>query len=143
MPIRVSRFDLESAFEFASTGDIGESYAYLSKETGQIYLQSDLVGDLEDMPDDLEDDEKYLQLPHKKELGLGKPLVLAFAREFLPDDYDKVREIFSRRGAYARFKDLLQHREAIERWHDFEAKALQEALQEWCELNDVELTDDD
>jgi Uncharacterised protein family (UPF0158) len=143
MPTRVSRFDLENAFEFASMGGTGEHYAYINKETGEIYLHSDLVGELDEMPDDIENDEKYLQIPDKKELGLGKPLVLAFAREFLPDDYDKVRAIFSRRGAYARFKDLLQHRRAVDRWHAFEDKALQDAMREWCELNDIELTDND
>jgi hypothetical protein len=29
---------------------------------------------------------------------------LDFARQFLPGDFDDVRQIFSRRGAYARFK---------------------------------------
>ena len=36
----------------------------------------------------------------RKALGLGKPLALDFAREFLPDDLDEVRYIFSKRGAY-------------------------------------------
>ena len=44
-------------------------------------------------------------LTDKRELD-GKPLVLDFAREFLPSDYDEVRHIFSRRGVYLRFKDL-------------------------------------
>jgi hypothetical protein len=39
-------------------------------------------------------------LDREPALDLGKPLVLDFAREFLPDDYDEVRHIFSRRGAY-------------------------------------------
>jgi hypothetical protein len=44
-------------------------------------------------------DEKYIFISDKRELDLGKPLVLDFAREFLPDYYDKVRHIFSRRGS--------------------------------------------
>jgi hypothetical protein len=58
------------------------------------------------------DDEKYISIPDKRELNLGKPLVLDFAREFLPVDYDEVRHIFSRRGAYRRYKDLLVRRAA-------------------------------
>src|SRR6516165_3207892 len=54
-------------------------------------------------------------IPDKRELDLGKPLVLDFAREFLPVDYDEVRHIFSRRGAYRRYKDLLVRRGALER----------------------------
>ncbi|WP_353817004.1 hypothetical protein [Mesorhizobium sp.] len=64
------------------------------------------MDDVEELPDDVEDSERYIAIPDKRELDLGKPLVLTFARHHLPDDYDKVREIFSRAGAYARFKDL-------------------------------------
>src|SRR5262245_63308299 len=49
----------------------------------------------------------------------GQALVLDFAREFLPDEYDEVRRIFSGRGAYRRYKDLLVRRGALERWYDF------------------------
>jgi hypothetical protein len=61
------------------------------------------------------DDEKYIAIPDKIELDLGKPLVLGFAREFLPDDYGEVCQIFSRSGAYRRYKDLLMRRGALER----------------------------
>jgi len=36
------------------------------------------------LPDDIDDSEKFLQYLTKKELGLGKPLALDFARELLP-----------------------------------------------------------
>jgi hypothetical protein len=95
---------------------------------------------VEEFPEDIED-EKYARLPDKRDLDLGKALVLDFADQFLPDDYDRVRDIFSRRGAYARFKDLLTQRGALERWYDFEAKAEEAALRAWCAENDVELSD--
>ena len=90
------------------------------------------------MPDDI--DEKYISIPDKRELDLGKPLVLDFAREFLPDDYDEVRHIFSRKGAYRRYKDLLVHRGALERWYDFSNKAEEAALREWCVENGIDLS---
>jgi hypothetical protein len=68
----------------------------------------------------------------KRELDLGKPLVLHFAREFLPDDRDEVRHIFSRTGAYHRYKDLLLQRGGLERWYDFSSKSEETALREWC-----------
>jgi hypothetical protein len=86
------------------------------------------------------DDERYISIPDKRELDLGKPLVLDFAREFLPDDYDEVRHIFSRRGAYRRLKDLLVRRGAIDQWEDFSNKAEEAALREWCAENGIELT---
>src|ERR1700720_3159438 len=91
------------------------------------------------LPDDI-DDEKYISIPDKRELDLGKPLVLDFAREFLPDDYDEVRHIFSRRGAYRRYKDLLVRRAALERWYDFSNKSEEAALREWCAENGIELS---
>ena len=97
------------------------------------------VGDNDkELPDDI-DDEKYIAIPDKRELDLGKPLVLDFAREFLSDDYDEVRHIFSRRGAYRRFKDLLVRRGALDQWEDFSDKAEEAALREWCVENGIEI----
>ncbi len=79
---------------------MGENEAYLDRQSGKIYWHSEFGDNDEELPNDI-DDEKYIAIPDKKELDLGKPLVLDFAREFLPDDYDEVRHIFSRRGATA------------------------------------------
>ena len=76
------------------------------RQSGKIYWHSEFGDNDEELPDDI-DDEKYISIPDKRELDLGKPLVLDFAREFLPDDYDEVSHIFSRRDAYRRYKDLL------------------------------------
>jgi uncharacterized protein UPF0158 len=94
----------------------------------------------EELPDDIDDEEKYVQLPDKRELDLGKPLVLDFVREVLPEDFDDVRDMFRRRGAYARFKGLLIRRRALEQWYDFERKSTERALREWCEMNSIELS---
>jgi len=67
-------------------------------------------------------------------------LVLEFAREFLPDDYDEVRHIFSRRGAYRRYKELIVQRGALERWHDFSNTTEEAALRKWCAENGIELS---
>ena len=90
-------------------------------------------------PNDI-DDEKYISILDKTELDLGKPLVLDFAREFLPVDYDEVRHIFSRRGAYRRYKDLLGRRGALERWYDFSNKAEEAVLREWCAENGIDFS---
>ena len=93
----VSFSDLQLAFEFVSSG-MGENEAYLDRQSGKIYWHSEVGDNDEELPDDI-GDEKYISIPDKRELDLGKPLALDFAREFLPDDYDEVRHIFSRRGA--------------------------------------------
>lgn len=141
--VRLSFQDLLEAFEFADVGGLGENEAFVCRRTGAILLRSDYLDQDEvgQLPEDIEDGAKYLALPDKRELGLGKPLALAFARELLPDDFDDVRYMFSRRGAYANFKALLVRRNARERWYECEAEATAEALREWCEINAIELTD--
>ena len=145
--MRISFQDIFQALEFVSMeGATGEHEAILCRQTGKIYWRSEFSeldeqnNELNDeLPDDIEDDEKYVAIPDKRELGLGKPLVLDFAREFLPDDFDEVRYIFSKKGAYAKFRALLIRRNVLERWYDFEAKGTERALREWCELNAIEV----
>jgi hypothetical protein len=136
--------DISTAFEFANTGGFGEFQAFLCKRTGKIYEHSrspDFAEFDEELPEDIGDEGKYIALPDKRELGLGKPLALSFACEWLPNDVDEISSIFDRRRAYSNFKDLLVRRQAIDRWYAFEAKATDEALRDWCEFNSIELLD--
>ncbi|WP_159006629.1 hypothetical protein [Bradyrhizobium sp. S69] len=137
--------DIQEAFDFADTrGDFGENRAFLCRRTGKVYWHSDYsdFDELNDeLPDDIEDEEKYLTIPNKRELGLGKPLVLDFAREYLPDDFDEVRYIFNKSGAYRKFRALVTRRNVLELWYAFEAKATERALRDWCELNSIIVTD--
>jgi hypothetical protein len=138
----VSWTDLILAFEFVSAGNTGEHQAFLCKQTGKLYWQSDSSDELDELPDDIDDGEKYVQIPDKRELDLGKPLVFDFVGQFLPDDFDEVQRIFRRRGAYARFKDLLARRDTLDQWYDFESKAEESALRRWCDRNSIEVSDE-
>lgn len=132
--------DLQLAFDFVNFGGLGENQAFLDTQTGQTYLHSEFADNFEELPEDL-DDERYIEIPHKNELNLGKPMVLDFVGQFLPDDYDEVRDIFRRRGAYGQFKAMLARRGALDRWYDFSAKAEEAALRAWCADNAIELVD--
>ena len=136
----VSFFDLQLTFEFVRSGGMGENEAYLDRESGKIYWRSEFGDSDEELPDDI-DDKRCILIPDMRELDLGKPLALDFARKFLPEDHDEVRHIFSRRGAYRRYKDLLVRRGALERWYDFSNKSEETALREWCTENGIELSD--
>jgi hypothetical protein len=112
--------DILFTFEFVS-GD-GSNEALLCRRTGRIYWRSALSGldeIEEELPDGIEDDENYIAIPRKQELGLGKPLALDFAREFLPKDFDEVRYMFSKRGAYRKFRALVMQRNVLDRWYEF------------------------
>jgi hypothetical protein len=108
-PMPVNWDDLLSTFEFVSFGQPGEHQAVLCRESDEFFCHSELI-DMDEWPDDVDDEEKYLRIPHKKEFGLGKPLVFDFVEEFLLHELDEVRRTFNRKGAYARFKDLLQQK---------------------------------
>ena len=142
--MRVKFSEIRDAYDYVSFGGAEEHHAVLCKETGQIYFHSDyLDNDEDEWPDDIDDnEEKYIAIPNKRELGLGKRLVFAFVQEFLQRDLDQVQRIFSRKGAYATFKDLLMRRGALDQWYAFETKAEDEELRKWCELNDIELIED-
>jgi hypothetical protein len=128
--------DILSAFEFVGSGDSGAS-AYLCRETGAVVWRSEFGDNFEELPDDIDDEAKYIALPSLRDLDLGKPLVMRFADEELADHYDEVAQIFSRRGAYRRFKDLLTREGALDKWYAFEAAAKEKALREWCAENGV------
>ena len=143
MPVNFT--ELLDACEAISMDRYADNQAYLCRQSGKIYCSmdplyvgEDLAGEL---PDDIEDEEKYLAVPGKHELDLGKPLVMDFARQSLPQDLDDVRDMFRKKGAYARFKDLLARRRALDHWYEFERVATERALREWCALSSIELVD--
>jgi hypothetical protein len=137
--------DLWMSYEFISSAEPSDYEGFVCRRTGKIYVRAgefgDPLPDEDELPEDLDENEQYIRLPSKREFDLGKPLVLKFAREFMPDDFDEVRRIFSRRGAYGNFKALLARRRALDHWHEFEQKAEEKALREWCSENKIELTD--
>ena len=121
-----------------SGGFLTDNRAYISKETGRIYWVSDDPVE-DDLPDDIEESDAYIPVPHKNDLDLGRDLALRFVEEELPDRYDTVRGFFGRRGAYGRFKDLLDEAGRLESWYAFEAQHTQKALKDWCQANQIEL----
>ena len=112
--------------------------AILDKSTGRIYYHSDMTDD-DEIPDDLWDSGSTVEIPHKNDLDLGRQLAFDFAGSVLPDEYEHVRDIFSRRGAYSRFKDFLESKDLLQEWYDFENKAQEEAIRNWCKENEIEL----
>ena len=139
--VTVTYEEISSAFEFVASGALMEHSAYISLDTGQIYWASELASLDEELPDDLETSDRYLVVPHKTELDLGKNLALRFAARELPDSYEQVASIFRRKGAYGRFKQLLEDNGVLEKWYKFEEDATDKALREWCAANDIQIVE--
>lgn len=133
--------ELLDAFEWVSAAGPFENAAYVSREMGRIFWDTD-AGDLEEeLPDDVEEGTLYARVPHKHDLDLGQRLVFRFVEANIPDAYDQVRGYFSKRGAYARFKDFLERRGLLENWYSYQQRAYEVALREWAEAENLEVAE--
>ena len=131
--------DLEDAFMYVGGAAFGERTAMICPQTGQIYLRSEL-GEIDEIPEEVYESDLWFEIPHKKELGLGHDMVFSFVAQHVPADLDRVERIFSRRGAYSNYKDLLAERGILEEWYVFEETRTREAILNWCRVMEIEVT---
>ena len=137
--MRVTFSALLEAFEFIGSDPMFGNSARVNRETGAVHWHSDWDSELFEEPEDINDEEKYFDLPTPRGLDLGKPLVMRFAAERLDDHYDEIAAIFSRKGAYRRFRDFLIHVGAVDSWYAYEGEAEEKALRASCEENGIEV----
>ncbi|HKT28377.1 hypothetical protein [Dyella sp.] len=135
--------DLLEAFIWVSGGNLGsEPEAYVSRQTGKVYWSGIAeFGVDEDLPEDIGDSDRYVPVPHKNDLDLGRDLVFRFAEQYLPDSCELVYHFFRRQGAYGRFKDLLDRKGQLEHWHDYEDKATRQSLRDWAQENGLAIVE--
>ena len=130
--------EIEDGFMFVSSQPECANSAILNRKTGKIYYTSSF-GDSDKLPRDIEDDEKYIGIPHKNDLELGKGLVFEFVQNKIPNEIEIVEGFFSHRGAYSNYKNYLSKINKLEEWYEFENKAQENALREWCKENNIEI----
>lgn len=133
--------DLEEALMFVGSGDMFGNVAWVCRDTGEVIWHSVDIGDFGPLPEDIDDSGRYIAIPNQRDLGLSQPLALEFARTQLPECFEQVQRIFSRRGAYARFKDLLDRRDSLDALSQWEQDKTRQALREWCADNGIPLSD--
>lgn len=138
--MKVKFKDIEDAYRKANTGGYVESKSRLDKATGKFYDQS-ANGEEEGIPEEVSGSGHVVSLPNKKDLDLGPQMVFRFIRETFPDGYDKVSEIFTRRGAYGRYKKWLIANNLTDKWLEYSEAAEKAALRAWCADNGIELED--
>ena len=136
----ISFSDIQDAFLFVSSAPYGEHSALVCKDTGEILYRSEMGG-IDEIGDEDRDPDKWAEVPHKNDLDLGQRLVFEFVEMRMPDEYGRVEQIFRKRGAYGRFKDFLESKGLLKGWHDFENQHEEQALRQWCEENEIELSD--
>jgi Uncharacterised protein family (UPF0158) len=133
--------DIMDAFDFVNFGGLCEPEAYLNIHTGKIFFYSDFVDSEYELPQDIDDASTYIVLPHKIDLDLGKNLVLKFTSHHMPEELETIESIFRNKGAYSKFKHILESKDMLDKWYQYEKKAGEEALQEWCKVNEIEISD--
>jgi len=129
---------IEDAFLFVSSASPFENIAVINRKTGESFYASSM-SDYNELPEDVDESDDYIGVPHKNDLDLGRALIMDFVRSCCPDEIDRVLAIFRRRGAYGRFKDLLDQKGLLEEWYAFEQLRTREALLRWCEENGIVL----
>jgi len=130
--------EIHDAFFYVSSAEYGMHKAFLCLDNGEIYFRSEWDDPKDEDEDEFECDH-FIEIPHKNDLNLGQALVIEFAEEHLPGDLGLVQRLFARRGAYRRFKELLEERGLLQTWYDYENTSQKEALREWIQENGIEL----
>ncbi len=143
MGTRISMEDLESALLWTEADSFGECRAWLCRASGRLYTDGHDDPEDSELPDDIEDASRYAEVPGKRDLDLGQSLVFRFVLAQAPQLESDTEAIFRRRGAYRRFKDLLERHDLLQRWYDFENRATCEALAEWAESEGFVVANDD
>lgn len=129
--VRVSVDDLEEAYTFVSMGG-SDVAAWVNRRTGKVHT-STTETDVDEMPEDDHGDEAdCVAIPDSVDLEMGTNVVRDFTALKVPELGERIDAIFSRRGAYERFKDLLEGEGKLQLWYDYEAERLEAALREWC-----------
>lgn len=133
----ISRDDLHLAVEHVTGGQVHGATAYVDRHTGAILWAGD--GMEEPLPDDIDDEERDLPVPSKKELGLGRNDALAFTEEHAPQLLDRAEAIFRRAGAFQSFKVLMHDAGLLPQWYAHQDARLWETLEEWVEEEGLQL----
>ena len=123
--------------EWVSLAGSFQNSAYISKDRGAIYLCSDDYELEDELPEDLDDPSKYIAVPHKNDLDLGRRLAIRYVDEELQNYASTVREIFSKKGAYAKFKALLDQEGYLDKWYSYENEKIEHKLRMWAEENGI------
>ena len=73
--VTIKHEDLSLAFDFVSAAAPTEHRAFVSLDDGKVYWVSELGGLEEDeLPNDLDTSDRYVEIPHKNDLDLGQRL---------------------------------------------------------------------
>lgn len=133
--------DLLTAMEWLSSGESAgmNCEAWVSLLTGTVHWSGEGVD--EPLPEDIDDAGIYVAVPRKQDLELGRSLALRFTEEYMPRSVNTVQGFFHARGAWSRFKSLLEQVNQLENWYQYELNATGQALRDWAQEQGLRVVD--
>ncbi len=124
--------EIQMAFEFVSSGEEGDNFAYLCKDAGEIFYYSEMLGLDERRGRDMNSGNCFL-IPHRNSLDLGRELAFDFIDEVLPSEYAAVRDAFADpEDAQGQYIALLETNGKLQEWYDYQSHHTSRMLREWC-----------
>ena len=119
-----------------------DNYTYfLDLETGEsVFLADELITGLdnEGLEDEIEENlERYLRLPTKFEIH-EYHIMEEFIWTLKGDRADKLEHAIQGRGAFRRFKDMVDRMGISQQWYDFQAEYYRKLAIEWCQEHGLE-----
>ena len=91
--MRIKFSDIELAFYYVNSAPMTANVAVICKETGEIFYASD-YDDVDEIPEEVYDRDDCIEIPHKNDLDLGRNLVFEFVEQYLPSDFERIKQIF-------------------------------------------------
>lgn len=123
-----------------------DNYTYfLDLETGEsVFLADELITGLdnEGLEDEIDENpERYLRLPTKFEIH-EYHIMEEFIWTLKGERADKLECAIRGRGAFRRFKDMVDRMGISQRWYDFQAEYYRKLATQWCRDHRLEYTEE-
>jgi hypothetical protein len=145
MTTSISLAELEDAVQYMA--HFSGSVILLDLSTGNcVYDTKDTdTSQMLNIPDPVTGEtsrQRYIPVPDKYQLNIGRSLVLSFCREHFADDYHEIFHRFKHANAYKWWRIFLDKHGAIQIWQEYRNRRTKEALIKWCDEQQIEYFDD-
>lgn len=115
---------------------------FLDLQTGEsVFLADELATDLDDegLEDEIDENpERYLRLPTKLEIDEYQ-IIEEFILTLEGERASKLEDAIQGRGAFRRFKDMINHMGIAQQWYTFQAEYYKTMAENWCKNHGLEV----
>lgn len=134
------KVNLEVVLDAIETADDNYTY-FLDLETGEsVFLADELATGLdnEGLEDEIDENwNRYLRLPTKFEIHEYR-IMEEFVWTLKGERANKLERAIQGRGAFRRFKDMINYMGIEQQWYDYEAEYYKKLAIKWCQEQGLE-----